>query len=478
VLYGRVSLGWQQAVAPADLTAYAHIASPSFTGFPQAPTATAGTNTNQLASTAFVAAALSGKADLSALSSYAPLASPALTGTPTAPTASGGTNTTQLATTAFVASAIVPLAPIASPTFTGAPKSVTAAVNDNSTNIATTAFSVAQIAAEAIRFDANQGLTTAQQGVALRNIAAAQFNLINGKLVESHASNAATFAIKTLAGADPSASDPVTCIFPDSSWLAIIAALSLTLPSGFSFGPGNAVPFRVWFFLCNDGGVPRIGARVMLIPAGASAVNTMAALWGPAPDFMTSNAATGVGGYSGTYTDVAMGTARPYRYIARAEYDSGLATAGTWNVSPNRIVMLGANSKMPGDIIQSLSFKYGGSGTGTTSATLVATTTTINVPPLSLYSLMRVQMTGDCTTNVNNNPCYVALCRGSTPITPERQGSNASAGSSAATLAITVWDWPRTTATVTYGVYIRAGNAGQIYVPATNDEMIVDEVVA
>jgi hypothetical protein len=35
----------------------------------------------------------------------APLASPALTGTPTAPTAAGGTNTTQIATTAFVANA-------------------------------------------------------------------------------------------------------------------------------------------------------------------------------------------------------------------------------------------------------------------------------------------------------------------------------------------------------------------------------------
>ena len=37
---------------------------------------------------------------------YAPLASPALTGTPTAPTAASGTNTTQLATTAFVQSAV------------------------------------------------------------------------------------------------------------------------------------------------------------------------------------------------------------------------------------------------------------------------------------------------------------------------------------------------------------------------------------
>jgi hypothetical protein len=41
-----------------------------------------------------------------ALDLKAPLASPALTGTPTAPTASAGTNTTQIATTAFVKTAI------------------------------------------------------------------------------------------------------------------------------------------------------------------------------------------------------------------------------------------------------------------------------------------------------------------------------------------------------------------------------------
>lgn len=40
------------------------------------------------------------------LSSYAPLNSPALTGTPTAPTASSGTNNTQIATTAFVKAAV------------------------------------------------------------------------------------------------------------------------------------------------------------------------------------------------------------------------------------------------------------------------------------------------------------------------------------------------------------------------------------
>lgn len=43
-------------------------------------------------------------------SAYAPLASPALTGVPTAPTATAGTNTTQVATTAFVKAVVLPIA--------------------------------------------------------------------------------------------------------------------------------------------------------------------------------------------------------------------------------------------------------------------------------------------------------------------------------------------------------------------------------
>ncbi|MEC0167851.1 hypothetical protein [Paenibacillus graminis] len=74
--------------------------SPAFTGTPTAPTASAGTNTTQLATTAFVEAVRVILAAADALK--APLASPALTGTPTAPTAATATNSTQIATTAFV----------------------------------------------------------------------------------------------------------------------------------------------------------------------------------------------------------------------------------------------------------------------------------------------------------------------------------------------------------------------------------------
>ena len=118
--------------APDPHSQYAPKASPTFTGTPKAPTPAAGNNTTQLATTAFVQAALlalinGAPATLdtlkeiaaainndpkfsttinNALALKAPLSSPALTGTPTAPTAAQSVNNTQIATTAFVKSAI------------------------------------------------------------------------------------------------------------------------------------------------------------------------------------------------------------------------------------------------------------------------------------------------------------------------------------------------------------------------------------
>lgn len=120
------------------------LASPTFTGTPAAPTAAPGTNTTQIATTAYADAIAALKANL---------ASPTFTGTPAAPTASAGTNTTQLATTAFVTTADNLKAPLASPTFTGthtvseadvvtgiiSPAQITANTND----YAPTGFSVA-----------------------------------------------------------------------------------------------------------------------------------------------------------------------------------------------------------------------------------------------------------------------------------------------------------------------------------------------
>ncbi|WP_077766748.1 tail fiber protein, partial [Escherichia coli] len=186
----------------------APLASPAFTGTPTAPTASQGTNSTQIANTAFVKAAITalingapGTLDTlkeiaaainndpnfsttinNALALKAPLASPAFTGTPTAPTASQGTNSTQIANTAFVKAAITALingapgtldtlkeiaaainndpnfsttinnalalkAPLASPALTGIPTAPTAAQGTNNTQIATTAYVRAAISA-------------------------------------------------------------------------------------------------------------------------------------------------------------------------------------------------------------------------------------------------------------------------------------------------------------------------------------------
>lgn len=184
--------------------AFAPLASPSFTGTPLSTTAAVGTNTTQIATTAFVNAEIANDvvrndtagtitmngtqaAGASAQiaradhvhpsdTSRAPLASPSLTGTPLSTTAAVDTNTTQIATTAFVlaqASASNPVvngtvaigtstryaradhvhptdtsrAATASPTFTGTPLSTTAAVDTNTTQIATTAFVIGQASA-------------------------------------------------------------------------------------------------------------------------------------------------------------------------------------------------------------------------------------------------------------------------------------------------------------------------------------------
>lgn len=110
----------------------ANLANPVLTGVPKAPTAAASTNTDQIATTAFVQAlftALVGAAPetldqineiaaalgndpnfsttiMNALALRAPIASPVLKGNPQAPTPALGDNDTSIATTAFVQAAL------------------------------------------------------------------------------------------------------------------------------------------------------------------------------------------------------------------------------------------------------------------------------------------------------------------------------------------------------------------------------------
>src|SRR5205807_1034280 len=75
------------------------------------------------------------------------------------------------------------------------------------------------------------------------------------------------FALKTLAGADPSDADPVWVNFrsataTDASPVIrrVNAATSLTISSGSTVGAANATAFKLWLILIDNAGTVLLGA--------------------------------------------------------------------------------------------------------------------------------------------------------------------------------------------------------------------------
>ena len=90
---------------------------------------------------------------------YAPLNSPALTGTPTAPTAAQGTNTTQIATTAFVRAEAAFAAPVGSVQYFALPSAPAGWIKANGAEVSRTTYA-ALFAAIGTTYGAGNGSTT------------------------------------------------------------------------------------------------------------------------------------------------------------------------------------------------------------------------------------------------------------------------------------------------------------------------------
>lgn len=173
--------------------------------------------------------------------------------------------------------------------------------------------------------------------------------MINGTLFESHAANAATFAIKTLAGADPTPGDPVIFVIPNTTGgytvKTITAAFSLTLGNGSTVGVASATRFTLYISVFDDAGTPRLGLN-----QGTYASGTNRGLFGFTTPFIFGTLAEGggtatLGGV--WYTNVAV-SSKPFIILGSAEYQSGLATAGQWSVSPNVLALWRPGDPLPG----------------------------------------------------------------------------------------------------------------------------------
>lgn len=157
--------------------------------------------------------------------------------------------------------------------------------------------------------------------------------LENAAIVCARASNAETFALKTLAGTDPSPVNPVRIAFAktDGTFEVVeaVAALSITIPSGATLGALNGVQFKVGVGVINDGGTLRLA--VVGRPSGLQDDSLVSST---TIDAAADTART-------LYTGTAVTTKR-LRILGYATYT--LTTAGTWATAPSDVLLTRAGA--------------------------------------------------------------------------------------------------------------------------------------
>ena len=284
---------------------------------------------------------------------------------------------------------------------------------------ANSGLSAERVATDTVFFDFDFG--TAAQALLYPKSALFGFQdgMINGQLSASVGSNILTVAIKTLAGTDPSATDPVYVIFRnvtsltgDYAVITLTAATSIAVPDTALLGTTNSIPFRIWVVGFNDGGTFRLGVINCLTSSGVITLRDSQ---------LASSTTVGTGSDSAGvfYTGTGV-TSKAYRILGYLNYDSGLATAGTWSANPSKVQLFGPGISKPGDIIQQVSSFSGAVATGTTQTPNDDTIPTISegdqyfsvaITPTATMNRLKVEGTFNLACSVAAN-LQIALHQG------------------------------------------------------------------
>lgn len=243
--------------------------------------------------------------------------------------------------------------------------------------------------------------------------------LVNGTLVQSVAASALTVAVKTLAGADPTAADPVYIVFRnataatgDFTVLTITAALSLVISSGSTMGATSAVAFRLWLVAFNDAGTARLGLINCLVganiyPLGQFPVASSTAEGG-------AGAADSAGVF---YTGTAVAS-KAYAVLGYFSWETGLATAGTWSAAATRAELFRPWTPLPGAQLQQTESRTAASSTTSTAIpyddTIPQITEgsefmTVAITPSSAANVLRVFAQGSFAASVSTDRQTMAL---------------------------------------------------------------------
>jgi hypothetical protein len=159
--------------------------------------------------------------------------------------------------------------------------------------------------------------------------------IVNGTFVVTVASNNLTVALKTLAGNDPSTSDPVTVFFRHSTItngaytpVKVTAATSFTVNNGNTLGTTSGVAFELWLVGINDTTF-QLG---LVNPALSTGLQYL-------PDEYTLKNSTGRNGGNnpGIIYSPSSASSKPIGNLAILAWTSGLSTAGTWSAVPTYV---------------------------------------------------------------------------------------------------------------------------------------------
>lgn len=288
--------------------------------------------------------------------------------------------------------------------------------------LATGAVSSAKIASNAI----TAGLV-ADDAVTARTLAdsalAAGFSLINGYLDWSVATSILTVAVKTLAGTDPSTTDPVRIVFRSSTAATgspvvreLTAATSIAINDTALLGTSNSTAFRLWCVAFDDAGTVRLALINCL---SGTSIYPLAG-WGIASATLEDGASDSAHVF---YSDGAAVASKAYATLGYATWESGLATAGTWSAAPTRAQLFGTGIALPGHVVQVQRTQSGAVATGTTVLPRDDTIPqsgdgvefmTQAITPTSAASILRARHLGNYASSGTNSSAGVALFQDAT----------------------------------------------------------------
>lgn len=269
-------------------------------------------------------------------------------------------------------------------------------------------------------------LLTTLQGAQL-----AYGGILNGTIVESRAGNIATYALKTLAGADPSSADPVLLAFRDPTvgsggyiFRRVTAALSIDISSGSTMGvPAINTAFKLWIVLFDDAGTIRFGV-----------INTLSGFnvypLGRFP-IASSTIEGGAGAADSAwvfYTKTSAVAAKAYLPIAYASYESGLTALGAWASAPTWIQLFGRGVPLPGSFLNTaLTAKTDTSTIATTAGTYIDITgMSVALEHVGASNIVQLDFGLCLVSNTANTSFFILALRGSTALTRADAASNRS----------------------------------------------------